>query len=1123
MAFFGPNDWGFDPVRHDLFIYGDDGTGVRPEQKVVGWNTQNKYMSLGYDFSCVSIQDRSYSNYYPMHRFGVLHRSFHQEAQSWTARMPRVTAIGKRWAIGVAHYTWTKSCAAQDSSNPRRVYFMLPNGERIEREVDVVRILPNKNCNCYETPNGSPNGCGSESSCRSCGGLISGINGCYKCIHGCPEDVCNLPHGKIDPLHDNINVRANCDTDTVLIRLTEDLPDSITIPSLPTESFFHKWIEDPTGDTVAYPPELQQSERSFIFVDQHMRTGVQQGKSRAATNTKGFWCDDGGLNGDEGCDDGIVWEANSYNLSWNNILSNTGGSSSSSWTTGESVDLDLNLNSSYRERPSRKTSPDSWFDDYTPRDEIGGLYLGDSSSPTFYPLPDGRLLFVGITTSTGGIPWATLTRNMVDVIKTLFDEYEDEHPDFVEGSDVDLSSNTRPFNVDGYRIYKSTISNQGPFFEITSQYDGQLDGGDFICTGNQNDVSPCIRLGNSFMDIEVMPGQQYHYYVTSVNLYDSEMEIYESLGSDIITTTVPQYVSSLTDKLYFDPEDTISTLKGADTKNYAEGIVPAINPIYLNIIDGYNLGDSNSTIPFFGYQTPFDSPINPPIFHDDFPIYYKIQGGDLENNEEVLGIPMPTSPESYQYILGYRYDSEDVANSNANNKFSIGSHDVHINELRSYLDSIDTLWLSRQFKSTNNDYLRSKLEPYYQSKVYFNNLKGLKKLVINPARYGNGRDEYGEDWSYCEGRAQTDLPESYLGYYSGVYLVSDLEPIYSTIETLVAKDSNLDSGCQSMDYFNISEMPNLDHLDLSHNEILRLDHAINPRLKTLDLSFNKIGSSNIWIEDESFPNRQEILPILSNYFILLEICNVSSNNILNLHQPTDFLLVQSNLKNLNASNNPRLGEDRSLGLFAPKLIYLDLSKTSLKNGVVFKNAKKVKNILMRECGLSSFSVSQDTSPLTFAELTNLDISSSSGEFKTLNLKHTKQANWYASGGVGNYWDYGHSAFNLKVVDVSNCPALENLYLPSPQDSYLDFNKQYLEVINISNTSLGVNGSLNNIFSDDVFNPDFYPADHILEVTAKNITDSSGNNCFYQIQRYNELVNRWRDSGKHIILDVDTVI
>ena len=412
MAFFGPNDWGFDPVRHDLFIYGDDGTGSRPEQRVVGRNTQNKYMSLGYDFSCISIQDRSYSNYYPMHRFGVLHPSYHQEAESWRARLPRVTAIAKRWAVGVAHYTWTKSCSAQNNSDPKTVEFMLPNGERIEREVDVVRILPNKNCNCWDNPDGSPNGCGSESSCRSCGGLISSNDGCYKCMNGgCPEDVCNLPSGKIDPLHDNINIRANCGhDDTVLIRFTEDLPDSINVPSLPTESFFHKWIEDPTGDTVAYPPELQQNERSFIFVDQHMRTGVQHGKCRAARATQEFWCDDGGLNGDEDCGNGIVWEANAYFISWVNGLSNLGGSSGyffSQWSKGSSTDLDLDVNSFYRELPKNKTSPDSWFDDYTPRDEIGGLYQGDSSSPTFYPLPDGRLLFVGLTTVTTGCPWST--------------------------------------------------------------------------------------------------------------------------------------------------------------------------------------------------------------------------------------------------------------------------------------------------------------------------------------------------------------------------------------------------------------------------------------------------------------------------------------------------------------------------------------------------------------------------------------------------------------------------------------------------------------------------------------------------------------------------------------------
>ena len=65
MSFFGPNNYGYDPVRHDLYLYGEDtipdadgnfDSGRWAETK--GYNPNNLFIKQGYNFSCISFKER---------------------------------------------------------------------------------------------------------------------------------------------------------------------------------------------------------------------------------------------------------------------------------------------------------------------------------------------------------------------------------------------------------------------------------------------------------------------------------------------------------------------------------------------------------------------------------------------------------------------------------------------------------------------------------------------------------------------------------------------------------------------------------------------------------------------------------------------------------------------------------------------------------------------------------------------------------------------------------------------------------------------------------------------------------------------------------------------------------
>ena len=1167
MAYFGANNYGYDPVRHDLYLYEEDtvadgngnfDAGQWGQVDHSGYNPNNIFVKQGYNFSCLSFKEREKNGTYNMKKYGVLHPRYNFDSgaddmvtppqgddnQGYASRKGRVTLISDRWAIACGHYNtdFLRVCGEQ-SGQEMNVTFITPNGTRITREVDVVRLRRIGNYS-----DGEP--------CENRGG--------HNCVNNrCPQDVCNLPRRVTDIVHPEEIIRWNSINggDRMLIRFKGeeplpigDGPDQLKPTSLPSNSFFRKWWHDPDGDTENYPPKYQQPFRSGIRTDQHFTTGVAP--LVAFLKESSVWKD-------SACGFPDFRSTSGYPISVNYKPAADGTDYFSPGFSQNSIETDLygtgktnylNFNE-LRESNLEKSqynfalSPDSWPEDYTMADDIHAAYNGDSSSPYFYPVTDlngnKKLIYMGFVSGGGGM----FSNDFLEATKLVISEYTaawnasrgeqpvaDSMPDIINGDDVELE--TRPESVDGYRIYRSQVSADGPFTDITPNLD------DYEETKR--------RTGNSFVDLDVLPERTYWYYITSVNMFESNNAEYEGFGSEVIEVTVPsgqvettKNAEYLTNENAAPPQGKYHINRDATT-SFEYQVRPNLSdegvargpksPIWSNIIDGYRLGDNNSTIPFFGYVNPFETPIQPGPNHSNFPLYYKIEGGQNENQGLVKGNPLPTDPTSYPYVLGYRYTPSDQIPGDAeesNYKLSIGVSETNREAYLAYINSIHTLWLSRYFPNTNNDILRQQLEPYYQSRIYCNNMPRLKKLVMNPSRYGNGRDRFGEDWSYCESSYGYN-PETYLGYYIGLYLRLDMEPIRQELETLIAKDSSVDSGCQSMEYFNVSGMTKLRHLDLSNNELYVFDFDLNDitsgaRIEELNLSHNKIGKPKVgsWVNDPAFPNIQESFRIF-NYsesqgnFKALRVCNISNNDILDFGGSSR---QYTNVENLDISNNPRLGRNEIIPITCPYLKYLNATNTSLQKGIKFKDADSLKNILIESGTLQRIAVDPNTTKETFNHLENVVLGSSSPFLETLNLKYgygENDSNEYP--GPGSYHEYGYSAYNLRTLDVSNCPNLKYLYLPRGTDQYDEVEKTHLEVINISNTKLGIGRSLDSfIFSGPEFRPEYYPDNHTLEVIAFNVKDLQNNPCSLGLVDYISLVNEWDSAGKSLIIHTDDIV
>ena len=226
------------------------------------------------------------------------------------------------------------------------------------------------------------------------------------------------------------------------------------------------------------------------------------------------------------------------------------------------------------------------------------------------------------------------------------------------------------------------------------------------------------------------------------------------------------------------------------------------------------------------------------------------------------------------------------------------------------------------------------------------------------------------------------------------------------------------------------------------------------------------------------------------------------------------------MTSLIASNNPNLNNSKQLELNAPLLEYLDLSECGLGGGILLQNVPNIKQIILRDA--TQLGNTEDSFHFVLGKntvLTNLQsLVLTNSRIRFLNLGASSQREWGDSGVVGIYNECGSEFLNLKYIDLSNNERLSKVELPKPSHSYSNSNKEYIEYLNVSGTSIGEN--LDEFFNQSAFSPNSYPKGHRLEVSARNITNLSGDKVTLSLDKYNEIVNLWNGSEKFLILDVD---
>ena len=131
---------------------------------------------------------------------------------------------------------------------------------------------------------------------------------------------------------------------------------------------------------------------------------------------------------------------------------------------------------------------------------------------------------------------------------------------------------------------------------------------------------------------------------------------------------------------------------------------------------------------------------------------------------------------------------------------------------------------------------------------------------MNPAGYGNHRNVYGEDWETSNTGQITGNSSTYIGYYVGKYLESDLTA--TNLSEVTLKDSSVSANFDKLEYLNVPSLSNLQYLDVSNNELYVIEFnnsfIIPTTIQTLNISNNNIGSNATnaggkWLLDSNVP------------------------------------------------------------------------------------------------------------------------------------------------------------------------------------------------------------------------------------------------------------------------------
>ena len=971
-----------------------------------------------------------------------------------------------------------------------------------------------------------------------------GGGGCHQYNPG----TCNVPSGVADISSDNEQIVLACEPDRVLIKFKDPVPSYINTTKLVTERFLNKYMNEFEN------PETAQNNRLLVMVDQYQRPLIRRDaftfENADQQETVDYLLPGTACPASETI--GVIPD-NDYNININTYyagISNIGGewlnstvkdkynikSVFGNFTTNTRTDgllfpgMGTYIPSSDY-IPNEKSLPvDYDLRDGTSSDSTSSaVWGGDSGSGNFIVLNDGTVGFLGLVNTIGGSIQYWGNSGWESAVKAICDEYEIPHPEMID-EDHDFTEYTTPLSSRpslGYKIYKSAISQTGPFYDITSQVAPQTNENLM-----NNDLSgypcidpsvPCYTIHENFIDEYVNEENDYWYYITTLNQIDSS--VIESQPSDVVKVNIPQSSD------YSDNRELFISRTSAN-----EGTLqPYQNPEYpttsedMNrdiICRGWNMGDNTHSIPLLGFSDNFTSSISPRIPMSQLPLFYSVDGGNNFNNGIQQKLPLPIDNTSYQYILGQKYDIETLGNNKSNNTLYIDYNNEDFEIYQSWKNSVESLNFTRFHREDGEN--RGKYEPFFHSQIYPNTFPGIKSILINPARYGNGRSTWGEDWSYGESGQLNGVEESYIGFYMGEYLKSDLESS-STLRTLVAKDSAIDTIHQGLEYFNATGL-GLTYIDMSNNTLYRIDFDTNPistgSLQHLNLSNNRICSSasydGKWMNDVSFPNKIDSLDIST--FSNLEYLNVKNNPDLELSLPT----TMNSLLYLDASNT-NVGGVSPFILSSSSIRELILTNAYTQS-LTLKSTINLENISITNTNISKIQTSKRTttscSPLSALKYIDAQYSN----LTSLNLRYTNSEDWNsrenptAEEGSFDYDSFGDVSYKMLDINLENSSNLKRLYLPDPSisgSSCISGEQGYIQTIDIRGCKLGVNNSLEFFLSQEAFDPKHYPEGHTLNVNAINNKDSStGNAVETNLFFIYNLVNSWLDDGKTLVLNVD---